>query len=132
MYLIYHSPKSLCKPCTLNKIKLTEIIYFLSPTNNIKCIRVNVELNLLSAKSFLRCFILFYDNSRSFGLWLLKIFSWPFGPARYLELYLWVSQIFIAGPDGQNKIPSWPKGPAKDLEQSEAAHDLLWPEATTS
>ena len=41
----------------------------------------------LSAKSFLRCFILFYDNSRSCGLWpqqimcslwLLKIFSWPF------------------------------------------------------
>ena len=49
----------------------------------------------VNAKRFLRCFFSFYDNSRSCGLWpqqimcslwLLKIFSWPFGPARYLLL----------------------------------------------
>ena len=38
----------------------------------------------------------------------------------------------LTGPEGQHIISSWPKEPAKDLEQPEAAHDLLWPEATTS
>jgi len=49
-----------------------------------------------------------------------------------LLLALWASNKYLAGPEGQHKISSWPKGPAKDLEQPEAAHDLLWPEATTS
>ena len=49
-----------------------------------------------------------------------------------LLLALWASNTNLAGPEGQHKISSWPKGPAKDLEQPEAAHDLLWPEATTS
>ena len=60
-----------------------------------------IIFNPISAKRFLRCFILFYDNSGSCGLWpqqimcslwLLKIFSWPFGPARYLVLALWASK----------------------------------------
>ena len=49
-----------------------------------------------------------------------------------LLLALWASNKYLAGPKGHHKISSWPKGPAKDLEQPEAAHDLLWPEATTS
>ena len=45
---------------------------------------------------------------------------------------LWASNKYLAGPKGQHKVSCWPKGPAKDLEQPEAANDLLWPEATTS
>ena len=49
-----------------------------------QCAQVVSKCNLLSAKSFLRCFNLYYDNSRSCGfwtqqimlsVWLLKIFS---------------------------------------------------------
>ena len=49
----------------------------------------------------------------------LDILCWPFGPAINISL-------------AHHKISSWPRGPAKDLEQPEAAYDLLWPEATTS
>ena len=35
------------------------------------------------------------------------------------------SNKYLAGPEGQYKYYSWPKGPAKDLEQPEAAYDLV-------
>ena len=38
-----------------------------------------------------------------------------------LLLVLWASNKYLAGPPG----------PAKDLLQPEAAHDSLWPTATT-
>ena len=53
---------------------------------------------------------------------------------RVLKLLLarWASIKYLAGPEGQHNISSWAKGPDKDLEQQEAAHDLLWPKAKTS
>jgi len=38
------------------------------------------------------------------SLWLPKILSWTFGPARYLLLALWASYISFAGPPGQKKF----------------------------
>ena len=49
-----------------------------------------------------------------------------------LLLALWASKKYLAGPEGQQKISSWTIGPPKDLLQPEAAHNMLWPKATTS
>ena len=38
----------------------------------------------------------------------------------------------FAGPLGQQPIFGWPSGPATDHVRSVAAHNLLWPMATTS
>ena len=61
----------------------------------------------------------------------IVIHMWPGPRFSYLLKHFLNILLFFAGLLGQLYISGWPRGPAKDLLQPEAAHDLLWPKATT-